>query len=253
MTTQASDYRLGYGAGRTNENVSIWGGSERAGKVPIIMCHGFLGTATQWYDTPNQTTLVGRAVSAAGLVGLGPDLGLGDNGLNSWGRDDVVEVGGAIDDAVAYSAAQFGTRTDKVGIYGTSMGGCAVGWCWRNPDKVAAAAFTIPCLALKRLHDRNPIGLGPFIELAYTNLAGLEAAYSTHDPIHPDNVVKIIPIADKIHAWYSTDDNVIAAAEVEDFAAATGVEVTAVGAFGHSVAWSQQPVMDWLIPRLWWA
>jgi hypothetical protein len=246
-----SSLRLGYGTGRTGEQVSVWLGPNPAGKVPLILCHGFLAGASQWYDTTGQTFGVARAAAASGIPAFGPDLGLGDAGLNYWGTDDVVAAGGAIDDAVAWAATTWGTRTDKVGLYGTSMGGTALGWCWRNPTKVAAAAFTIPAVSLQGIHDRNPIGLATYIELAYVNLAGLVAAYPTHDPSHPNNTAQLAAIADRIGLWYSSNDNVIAAAEVTAFAAATGITATNVGAFGHSVANDQQPVLDWLLPRLW--
>lgn len=256
--TPSSAYRLGYGAGRTGENISVWTGGPTAGKVPLILCHGFLGTALQWYDTITDPITVATGTARAGLVALGPDLGpntdpLRLDGQNNWGHDDVVETGGAIDDAIAWAATNLGTRTDKVGIYGTSMGGTGLNWCWRNATKLAAAAFTIPCVALAGLHDRNPIGLATYVELAYSLEGGYLAALPDHDPSHPTNLAKLALIADRIHLWYSGNDNVIAASEVEAFAAATGVEATNVGNFGHSLAWDQQLVLDWLIPRLWWA
>lgn len=245
--------RTGYGAGRTGELVSVWTGRSPAGKVPLILCHGFGADATQWYDRPDQNFGVARACGDGDLAAFGPDLGLGTNGLYNWGHDDTVATGGAIDDAIDWAASVYGTRTDKVGLYGTSMGGTSLGWCWRNPDRLAAAVFTIPAVALQGIHDRNPIGLAPFIETAYGGLTALVAAYPTHDPSHPTNTAQLAALADRIRIWYSTDDNVVAPAEVTAFAAATGIEATAVGAVGHSMAFDQQPVLDWLIPRFWWA
>lgn len=245
--------RTGYGTGRTGELISVWTGRSPAGKVPVILCHGFGADATQWYDRPDQNFGIARACGEADLAAFGPDLGLGTNGLYNWGHDDTVATDQAIDDAIVWAAATYGTRTDKVGIYGTSMGGTCLGWCWRNPGRLTAAAFTIPAVALQGIHDRNPLGLASFIETAYGGLAGLVAAYPTHDPSHPNNTAQLAAIADRIRVWYSSNDTVIAPAEVTAFAMATGIEATNAGAVGHSMAFDQQPVLDWLIPRCWWA
>ncbi len=249
--TYRSNLLLGYGTGRTGEQIVAWSGEDPAGKVPVVICHGFLGDATQSYDAG--IPLIARGIASAGLVAVAPDLGLGDAGLNNWGHDDVVDPGGAIDDALDFAVAEYGCRDDQAGIYGTSMAGTECAWCWRNPDRLAAAAFTIPALATSALHTQNPLGLATYMDLAFAGEGGFAASLPTHDPSHPDNVAQIIPIAHKIRAWYSSDDNVISAADVVAFGAATGVEVTNVGAYGHSLAWDQQQVLDWLIPRLWWA
>lgn len=253
--TAASDYRLGYGTGRTSENVTVWTGTRHpVGTVPTILCHGLLGTATQWFDQLGVlSTYVGRLLASRGFISIGPDLGLGTAGSNNWGHDDVVNPGGAIDDAISWAASVYGTRTDKVAIYGTSMGGTAINWCWRNPDKVAAAVLTLPAVALERIRARDPSGLGALIDQAYAGEGGWAASASTHDPSHPDNVAKIVPFAHDVRIFYSGDDAIILPDEVEDFAAATGVEATNVGNIGHSLEFDHQPLLDWLVPRLQWA
>jgi hypothetical protein len=241
----------GYGTGRETELISVWHGSLRPGGIPLICCHGFLGTATQGYTiagTPSPG--VSQAAAERNIVSVWPDHGAGDSGLSNWGHDDVVEPGGSIDDSIDYLASRFGTRTDQVGIYGTSMGGTALGWVWRNPDKVAAAAFTIPCVALGALWRANPIGLATYVELAYVNEGGISNALVDHDPSHPINMAKLKLIADRIRLWYSSNDNVIAATDVQAFAAATGITAVNVGAVGHSLAFDQGLVFDWLLPRL---
>lgn len=248
--TYSSELRTGYGPGRTGEKVSIWRGAKASRGIPLICCHGFLGSATQAYDSPSTpSTGIGRAAGERDVTCLWPDLGLGDDGLNNWGHDDTVDPGGAIDDAITF-AGTLGCRTDQVGIYGTSMGGTAMAWCWRNPTRLAAAAFTIPCVATAALHTRNPIGLADYLDLAFVGEGGFWGSVATHDPSHPANVAQIIPMAARIHLWYSADDNVIDAADVESFAAATGVGATNVGPVGHSLAFDQGQVFDWLFPRL---
>lgn len=240
----SSDYLIGY-TNHTSEAVVAWRGHQREGRVPLIMCHGFLAGATQFYDSAAQTILVPRAVGTANLVGFSADLA----GQNTWGNDAFIA---AVDDLITWAGTNYGTRTDRVALYGTSMGGCCLNWAWRNLSKVAAVALTIPVVSLQGIHDRNPLGIGTFVELAYTNLAGYQAALPTHDPSYPTNAALISTISDRVRIWYSGDDNVIAASEVLAYAAATGVVATNVGNVGHSVANDQQPVVDWLIPRMWW-
>lgn len=247
-----SSYLLGYGTGRTGEYISVWSDGDPAGKLPVVACHGFLGTALQWYD--DQIPLIARGLAAAGFVVLCPDLGLNVDprydGQNNWGHDDCVDPGGSIDDSLDFAVDEYGCRDDKAGITGTSMGGTAAAWIWRNVERFAAAAFTIPCLATAALRAQNPLGIGTYMDLAFSLEGGFTASVPTHDPSHPDNVAQLIPVADRIRAWYSSNDNIINPADVVAFGEATGVEVTNVGAVGHSLNWDQQQVLDWFVPRL---
>lgn len=245
----SSALRTGYGTGRTDEQISVWTGPRpTAGAIPLICCHGYLAGAEQGYDvigTPSPETW--RA-AARGLVCLWPDLGADLDGLNYWGHDDVVAAGGAIDDAIAWAASEYGTRTDQVAVYGTSMGGTALGWCWRNPDLVAAAAFTIPAVDVQGIYDRDPLSLSASIDLAYQD--GWDANAATHDPSSTAAVAALEAISGRIRLWYSSDDNVIDASEVERFAERTGIAATNVGAVGHSLDFDQRAVFDWLLDRL---
>lgn len=245
----SSAYRTGYGTGRTGEDISVWTGPRSTvGAVPLICCHGYLAGADQGYDvigTPSPETW--RA-AARGIPCFWPDLGDGLDGLNYWGHDDVVAAGGAIDDAIAWAASEYGTRTDQVAIYGTSMGGTALGWCWRNPTLLAAAAFTIPAVDVQGIYDRDPVSLAASIDLAYAD--GWAPNAATHDPSAAIPVGLLSGLAGRIRVWYSSDDNVIAAAEVERFAERTGIVATDVGAVGHSLDFDQRLVFDWLLERL---
>lgn len=233
--------RTGY-TSHPAEAISIWSGSRAPGGIPLILCHGFLGSASQWYDT-SITNLVAPTAAEAGVTALGSDLG----GGNTWGNDTFLT---AFDDTVAYGAATYGTRTDQVGIWAGSMGGQTLNWVWRNPDKVAGCALTIPSVDLMGIWEQNPIGLAPFIDLAYTDHAGLLAALPGHDPSHQDNIAKLVPINHKIRIWYSLNDNVIDRRHVERFAARTGIETTSMGNVGHSIGTDPAVGLDWLLPRL---
>lgn len=247
MTTfYRSVHRVGYGAGRETEQVTVWHGNHIGG-VPLILCHGFAADATQWYDAALGTNFVARNSAAAGVTCVGADL----DGLSPWGRDGFID---SIDDAIAWAASNYGTRTDKIGIYGVSMGGLALNWIAANPNKLAAAALTLPVCQLDAIRDRNPgPGIGPAIDAAYGGIGPYEAALLTtpsHDPMR--NSALLAPVADRIRLWYSSNDTTVLPAEVTAFAAATGITAVDVGAVGHSLAWDQQQVLDWLIPRCWW-
>jgi hypothetical protein len=224
----------------------------REGSVPVIMCHGYNVTCLAFVNTSGDAPVpaewhTSRGLGLVNAFGLAIDAG----GLSTWGRDDVVATGGAIDDAVAWAATNYGTSTDKVALYGTSMGACNVlGWAWRNPSKVQAIACTIPLLGLDSLHDRNVLGFGAVIEAAYGGVAGYNAAQASHDPLQ--NMGLIAPFGDRTHLFYSPTDLITPGSEVDQFVAGTGCEATNVGNNGHTLAtWNPQMVLDWLVPRLW--
>lgn len=224
----------------------------RTNTVPVIMCHGYDVTATSFVDTAAEAPTpaewhTSRGIGLANGFGLAIDAG----GTSTWGRDDVVAAGGAIDDAVAWAATNHGTRTDRVALYGTSMGAANVlGWAWRNPAKVHAIVCTIPMLGLASLHDRDVLGFAAIIEAAFGGLAAYEAAVPTHDPLA--NLDLIAPFGDRIHLWYSPTDLITPGNEVDEFVAGTGALATNVGDDGHTLAtWDPQGILDWLIPQLW--
>jgi alpha-beta hydrolase superfamily lysophospholipase len=208
------------------------------------LCHGFIADALQWYDVAAGTNYIARSAALLGLTCYGVDL----DGTTSWGRDGFID---AIDDVIAWGATEYGTRTDKASFYGVSMGCLALNWIAAHPTQLAAAAFTLPVCQLDAIHDRNPgPGIGPAIDAAYGGGAAYEASLLTnpsHDPML--NTTLLAPIADKIRLWYSGDDTTVLPAEVTAFAGATGISAVNVGAVGHTLAWDQQQVLNWLIPR----
>lgn len=245
--TYSSTLRTGYDDHPT-EMVSVWHGARPSGGVPVILCHGYEGNARQWYDPLVQGTTA-PDIASVGLTCYGSDLG----GPSLWGNDNLIA---AIDDQIAWGASTYGTRTDKVAFYMTSGGAPGLNWVWRNPDKLAACALVIPAVSLQGIHDRDPVGIGiaASIEAAYGGHAGYLAALPTHDPSHPNNTAQLAPLADRIRAWYSTGDNVIAPAEVTAFAVATGITAVAVDAPGHGLtAAADQDVVDWLAVKALWA
>lgn len=159
-----------------------------AGRVPIIYCHGLLAAAADL----RKTSYVPRFGAIAELAGpvLVADLG----GLATWANDTVVAVTtGRIDVLIAWAGTNLGTRTDKVFIAGESMGSlAALNWAWRNPTRCAGIWLRAPITRMQELHNRllgHPTlsGIPSTMETAYTNIAGLSAAYPTHDPADPAN------------------------------------------------------------------
>lgn len=156
------------------------------GMVPIIYAHGLLGTANDMRKAPTSQRLLAIAERAGPVFAA--DLG----GGVTWANDTVVASGGRIDQLITY-AGTLGCRTDKVIIGGESMGSlAALNWAWRNVTKVAAVWVRAPITRMQETHNRllgHPTlsGIPATMEAAYTNIAGLTAAYPTHDPADPAN------------------------------------------------------------------
>lgn len=228
-------------------NVMVFQPSSRVTDVPVLWCNGFGAGATGAATALEMlgTVLTGVVVASASLTSTN----------QHFGNQDSLD---ALDDEVAWLAANYGTRTDKVALMGGSMGGWpALNWARYNLSKVAAIAVSIPGVSLQGTHDRNPLGLAPTIEAAYGGLAGYTAALETHDPgRHPELYTGI---ADKVRLWYSSTDAVVTAAECTAFATAAGVTAIDFGPYGHvspsdpalgaDVYW--QEIVDWFAPLVW--
>lgn len=216
----------------------VFHGEHRPGGVPIVLCHGYIATADQWYDAGSGAPLVPTRVCAQHDLTC---VAAADGGLAPWGNDASRT---SITNLITWAAANHGTKTDEIALYGGSHGAMtALSWAIANENKVAALVLTIPAVALQGIHDRDPVGLGiaSSIESAYTNQAGYLAALPTHDPSHPALLPIVKRLADRTRIWYSSDDNVVAASEVEAFAGATGARATNVGAVGHALPQSFVP------------
>lgn len=229
-----------YSTGYTGTEASVvMHGRQFPGGTPVIFCHGVLVGAQQSFNAEGevQRQLADRYEVTSG----GADLG----GISTWGNDASIAAVGSL---ITYMGANYGTKTDRVALYGTSHGGVvALNWAMRNPTKVVAIALTAPVVALQGIHDRNPIGLASLIETAYTDLAGYTAALPTHDPSHINNRDVVRALGPRTRLWYSTDDNVIAASECTAYAAFTGCTLDSMGAIGHSAtAGALSAVAQWL-------
>lgn len=219
--------RAVYSTGYTGTEASVvMHGRQSPGGTPVIFCHGLLVGAVQSFAAEGQVQreLADRYEVTSG----GADLG----GLSTWGNDASVA---AVDSLITYMGSNYGTKTTRVVIYGTSMGGAtALNWAMRNPTKVAALGLTAPVVSLQGIHDRDPIGIAALVDTAYTNHAGYLAALATHDPSHANNRDVIRTLGPRTRLWYSTTDNVIDPAEVLAYAGWSGCTLDSMGAIGHS-------------------
>lgn len=221
------------------ETSVVFHGRQSPGGTAVILCHGVLSTSRQFFGDEGR---VNRDLADLYEVTSGAgDLG----GLSTWGNDASIA---AVTALITYMGSTFGTKTDQVAIYGTSMGGLtALNWAMRNPTKVTALGLTAPAVSLQGIHDRDPIGLASLIDLAYTDHAGYLAALATHDPSHANNRDVIRSLGNRMRVQYSTTDNVIDPPEVLAFAGWSGCILDNMGAIGHAATPSALSAMaQWL-------
>lgn len=208
------------------------------GRVPMVYCHG-AGGIVRTVDNYNfdHRWILG-IVNSLQTICLYPDL----HTQMAAGTDPAIQ---AVTDAINWSAAKFGTRTDKVIICGGSMGGCTgLNWMWRNPDKVFCSALTIPLLNLQLLVADNLFGFGDLIIAEYGGLAAYNAALPTHAP--EQNWDLIQPFADRLHVYQGIDDALCKTPWANEFAAETGCVYTVVPNAGHDHYWDTASMVRWL-------
>jgi pimeloyl-ACP methyl ester carboxylesterase len=199
-----------------------------AGQVPVVFCHGLLGTAADLRKGKTATQLKAIAEIAETVV-LAADLG----GVITWGNDTVVlPTTGRIDVLVAKAAVNLSTRTDKVFICGESMGVVnATNWSWRQPTRVAGMWLRAPITRFQETHNRlldpalGQTGIPATMESAYTNIAGLSAAYPTHDPAVAANLAILASLGSRTRLDATADDVIVPATSPVLYANQTGAEL----------------------------
>ena len=167
----------------------------------------------------NSITLARRLVDAGYSV-LSCDFG----GSHTWGNDTAMS---RITDAVTW-AGTLGYRTDKVGLWGYSMGHLNLyNWAHRNATKVACLIGYIPASDGQDAYDNA----GVAVEMDAAYAGGGAANASARDPKQITNVVSGLPW----RAYYSSDDTTVPAATVTGLASSLGKATQAVnlGAGGH--------------------
>lgn len=200
-------------------------GETSVGKVPIIFCHGFsllaqpaavIGGAPYWERFGRIAELTGCPVIAADLGG------------NGWANAASRTLFGTLR---TWAGANIGTRTDKFGAIGESMGSIlAANMAWRSPAECVALWLRAPIVAVQAFYDANLVanpGLTASMDAAYTNHAGLVAAYPTIDPANATNRAILASLGPRTRVDYTIDDQFI----VPEIPAAY---VAQTGADGHS-------------------
>ena len=208
------------------------------GAVPMVYLHGLGGTGPSTLRSPGVRNL--RFVAHAGTPVIAADFG----GMATWANDDVVEAGGAIDDAIDYAAAQWGTESGTVVAAGESMGSWgAVAWAWRNVARVAAVWLVAPIVDAQAFYDANP-GMQGSIDAAYGGAAAFQAARPTHDP--GLNTAAFQPLGNVTRLDAAQNDELIDASIPVAWAAAAGVrrENMHVRPGGHVGPWTTVPGWD---------
>jgi hypothetical protein len=210
-----------------------------AGRV-IIYCHGAGGNnVIAGADVRRDLNLYANRghVIGAGLLGGG----------STWGNAASVS---AVDAYLTYLNTTFGCDVTYPWFIADSHGASIVlNWAVRNPTRLGAATLRVPAIALRRLHDANVAGVAAGMETAYTNLAGLEAAYGTRDALHPlfIDTYKASGIADRVRLMYNTADPIVTASDVLEFARLTRTPATDMMGPSHDPWAYTDPVeqYDW--------
>lgn len=222
------------------EDVTVWTGrtTPTAGAVPLIYCHGFLGTGTDSANLEEAKSADDfRPICAWGHPVIAGDVG----GASTWGNTASIT---AIDALIAWAASNLGTSTTRVALGAESMGALtALGWAWRNPTKVAAIWLRVPCLGLQWTHDNTVFESA--IDTAYSNHAGYLAALDDHDPQRNTTVLRTL--RRRIRAWATAADELFPLAVQKQFAGAMGVTLDVIGG-DHAAGYGTPPfvVADWL-------
>lgn len=148
-------------------------------------------------------------------------------GTTTWNNDaSLARVTAAWD----YAKSNLGVKTDKLVLWGGSMGGgTALTYALTNPANVAAVGVSIPALDPEYVRTNNVGGYQASIE---ANYGAATPVPTVKQPVTRGSEwpATSIPLA----VWYSTSDPYTPQASTETFGAAAGAQMHSLGAVGHS-------------------
>lgn len=195
--------------------------SNGSGRVPVIYCHGFSGSATAApYSDSTEAADDLRSIAAMGYPVFVPDLA----GASTWGNDASIAAFGT---TVTNLGTALGTRTDKVALAAESMGALvALNWAWRNPAKVAAIMLRVPVVNLEGFRARNVGVFGGAIHAAYGGSGPYATALPDHDPSHANQLATLRTLARRTRVWHTASDEYVTPTEVATWCSAVGCERT---------------------------
>ncbi len=207
-----------------------------AGAPLVACCHGATGNATNVYDAAYETIpSVARALAGVGYAVVCADLG-GD----TWGN---ATMRSRLDDLYGYVTGTLGCAT-PIGIYGGSMGGCALSWVAANRSKVAAFAGVEPVSDINDIYTNNRQNLGSSINAAYGG-AWSQATYGvTCNPITLAQGGSFSGMPYK--AWYGDSDTTVIPSTVTGLISAIGGTASGVVVTGgtHATTTGLTPAAD---------
>jgi pimeloyl-ACP methyl ester carboxylesterase len=198
-----------------------------ANGLPLaIVCHGSDQLGANYYRTPTYRADL-DLLASTGFVVMCIDHG-DPTKPDNWGNDTAID---RIDEAITWAeGAPWNCATTRVAVLADSAGGpTALGWAWRNPDRIGACVLRTAVVDVSATHERNAL-LEALIDAAYDDDWAAEAA--THDPML--NTEDIIPIADRVRHYYSTTDGLILPEDVRALADATGIRAIPLGDVEHN-------------------
>lgn len=218
---------IGTGGYHTGEKHVVITPATGAGRgLPLaIVCHGSDSTGANYYTNPAHRADL-DILASTGFVVMCIDHG-SPTKPDNWGNDTAIA---RIDEAITWAeGAPWHCSTSRVAVLADSAGGpTALGWAWRNPDRIGACVLRTAVVDISATHARNAL-LQALINAAYDG--AWAAAAATHDPML--NTDDIVPIADRVRHYYSTTDGLILPADVRALVDATGIRAIPLGDVEH--------------------
>ena len=194
----------------------------------ILWHHGAGGETTLYapeYNQVNGRKLIDRLV-AAGFTIVAADFA----GANTWGNaSNQTKITAAVN-----WLSTIGCRTDKVGLWGTSMGFlCLAAWARNNATKVANLAGTIPCANGQWAYD-NSSSLAAAMNGAWSGNWQTNGKPTT-DPLTIASSLKPFPV----RLWYASDDTLVGSTTATALATAINsgggsASAVSMGTGGHT-------------------
>lgn len=135
--------------------------------------------------------------------------GEGDFSGNSMGNDTAI---GNVDDFRTWMQTM-GAKSGKVAMFGTSMGAItSLNYAYAHPENVSCVAAIIPAVDLNYFAN-NPAS-SALVNAAYGDAYDDDTDGLTHNPA---KYAADFPTDIPVHLWYSTGDNTVPYAQVEEF------------------------------------
>lgn len=163
------------------------------------------------------------------IANVYPFLSIDAGGGTNWGYTNAVARTG---DGFTYLTGTWGAKTDKILLWGDSMGalGC-LNWAKQNPTKVAAVVLTRPVLDLVDMVNNNRGGFAAEINSTYGGTYNDATQGPTYNPNNYGAALNGIPI----QIFYGGSDTIAVPAAVTTFLGlCASAAATSVGAVDHA-------------------